>query len=1119
MCATFYRHTNSATLHLHPGPTADAVTLPASGQAVTASGLVSPEVVACSAAVRFGDRAVLEDGRGFREYVRVSTVWLEEIVARLESDYALLEQLDVVRNDTAIEIGAETDTPTLSARVAGASPVTGQWAPVLQPPGLPATALTRGLRLLRAVRLPIDQPVEVRALHTDATELGVPAENARAWLLRLVRDRYLVTQLRAPGTVIDPLGYLLDQLDQIHAISIASVAPLVAELREIHTALRHHTTISGTAAATDAETVAAGRVRSLEAIADRLHALSSTARHDHDGSAHEAAPGAAVTVHRRLAASIQLPKTLLSDAEQAATALYRLGRRPADPVWADYHQRFLARYGTGLLVPVTALLHPAAGLGYPAGYPDSQYPPPRTFDAAERRDAALLALAMSTNTEPDVGDEEGARVREVVLDDATIAAITPPNRTDPAAAPPHLDIAVTVHAPTLDAFTSGDYQLHVRAAAPAGTWTAASALDTLDDDIAAATRDGIDAYTDFTQIVRDPVSRALRDAPPDTLDATRVQLSHAPVAPSLPHPEPQRARQPVHRSVRRFGQRPGGGVATCLPVITRLGEYPAWSVPHKIEAEVLELRHIAVFATPDRLHLATLSGTVLDPQLFTDHGTAPPLARFLADLNAGFAPPVTPFAWGPVSDQLPHLPRVRYGRVILSPARWRITTHALHTTASASGADVVDALHAFCRRWDCPATVDLIDPGDEEPRRLTLTDPAHVDLLIRHIEMHGEAIVTETLHSTGTDGGSGDGGLGVLGRAHELVLPMVRRAAPAASPVLPEDPPFSYTGAHGHLPGDIDVDSWTLVKVFTDPSLMSTLITDTLPALSAITAPSRLWFSRHPATSVDLAHLRIHLQAQPGTGPATHEETEEELIEPDVLEEARGLLALVTDWANGLVKAKLTGRVEYATYVPDEGVFGASLVLEDADAVHVADSALATALLTEWSRTATPRTSSGEAERAVVTAVGMVHLVRAFLGYEDLAYRWLATQTPSSGQPPHLDVFPPLTTDARTNPDAGLDSDPTVVARVVALAATDPRNPHPELPPAARQRWTELADTVTVYGRQIPPQLRDRALTALLHAHANRLGALTADSAETQHCLQLARSAAAVLLDDTGTTP
>ncbi|GAA3211542.1 hypothetical protein GCM10020256_10400 [Streptomyces thermocoprophilus] len=81
-----------------------------------------------------------------------------------------------------------------------------------------------------------------------------------------------------------------------------------------------------------------------------------------------------------------------------------------------------------------------------------------------------------------------------------------------------------------------------------------------------------------------------------------------------------------------------------------------------------------------RLYLVSLSrACLLDPMTLHAldlRGHTPPLARFLTEISRAQTAVLTVFPWASAT-ALPYLPRVRYGRAILSPARWRLNRSEL----------------------------------------------------------------------------------------------------------------------------------------------------------------------------------------------------------------------------------------------------------------------------------------------------------------------------------------------------------------------------------------------------------------------------------------------------------
>lgn len=154
------------------------------------------------------------------------------------------------------------------------------------------------------------------------------------------------------------------------------------------------------------------------------------------------------------------PASSPDELAHAATALLRLTRHPAGwPAWRDYHAAFCDRYGTGTLVPLTDVVDPDVGLGYPAGYPGSLLPAPA--DPPTERDERLLALAWHAAT---------TGTRDVTLTDEDITPIAGTNPLD-AQVPPHIELAARIHAASTDALDQGEFVLTVAPARAGGTLT------------------------------------------------------------------------------------------------------------------------------------------------------------------------------------------------------------------------------------------------------------------------------------------------------------------------------------------------------------------------------------------------------------------------------------------------------------------------------------------------------------------------------------------------------------------------------------------------------------------------------------------------------------------------
>jgi hypothetical protein len=619
---------------------------------------VGPVTVGHLCQVRWGDR--------HRPFARVDTQWLIDVVERLEACPDLLERLDVVFTNLAVQRGRRLEAPNGPNRVT-----------------------IRFTSAVHAVRDVAVAPIRFGALTDKLAETFPTASlsTVHDLLIELIRQGILITCLRAPLTITDPLGHLIDRLHAVEAYTVPSVAPLLSDLQAVHADVNRHNY---------ADTTGAEQSRTRAAIVRHIRELSHAGR-------------TPLAVDLRLDCDVHLPEHVAHEMEWAASALIRLTRQPTgEALWHDFYTAFCERYGTGALVPLIDVVDPNAGLGFPAGYPGSVLPSPGS--RLSERDEKLLVLAWQA-----VADGS----REISLDEGTIESLTVGDPSAEPRIPPHVELAARILATSTQAVERGDYELVVAPARSAGTLTsrfttitAGSGLD--------------DVYA---------------TAPTATEDALSVQMSFPP---AYPHAE-NVCRVPAY-----------------LPHVLSLGEHRG------CEETTIAVDDLAIIATRDGLHLISISRQrVVEPQVF--HGLAlekqpPPLARFIAHLTRSLGASWHEFDWGPHAHRLPYLPRVRYRRAILSPARWQLTTNDLPVDYTDQG-QRRQALDRWQHRWRCPNTVELRDA--DRSLRLTLDEPAHAVIVHAHLKRQGHATFIETVSDV-TDYGWIDG------HAHEIVLPYSR---------------------------------------------------------------------------------------------------------------------------------------------------------------------------------------------------------------------------------------------------------------------------------------------------------------------------------------------------------
>jgi thiopeptide-type bacteriocin biosynthesis protein len=786
-------------------------------------------------------------------------------------------------------------------------------------------------------------------------------------LSELVQQGFLITCLRAAGTVIDPLAHLLDRLRETGADTLPTVAPLLADLEVIRAEVHHHNRGS----TSDVE-----HASKRATITRRMREMSGAGRRP-------------LAVDLRLDCHVQVPEHVIREMAWAASALVRLTRHPTgEAPWRDFYTAFCQRYGTGTLVPLTDVVAPDAGLGFPAGYLGSVLPSPS--GGPLERDEKLLTLAWQAVVD---GSSEIALVEE------TLRSLTVGGPSVERCIPPHVELAARIHASTIQALERGEYTLTIAPARSAGTLTSR-----------------------FTAVAPDTgLARMYATVPTATEEALPVQLSFAPVYAS-------------GENVCR--------VPAYLPHVLSVGEH------HDCDEKTISVEDLAVTATRDGLSLVSISRQrVLEPQVF--HALAldkqaPPLARFLAHLPRALGVAWHEFDWGPPAQQLPFLPRVRYRRAVLSPARWRLTKDDL--PPGQAGDDAWrQALDRWRRRWHCPETVELRDA--DRTLRLALDEPAHVAILHAHLQRAGHAILTEAADAAD---------LGWIdGHAHDIAVPLVTTRLPAPTPVASPLPVVTNSG-HGQLPGAPQT-AWLYAKLHTHPERIDEILAEQLPRLLDILGcKPRCWFLRYRSPS-ETDQLRLRIRALDSEQYGRH-------------------VAAVGAWAHQLRHKGLAGRLVLDTYHPEVGRYGDREALDAAEEVFVADSQVVSAQLR--------RLPAAVIDPAALAAMNLVAISEGFLGSLGDAMRWLIAQPA------------PVATTHRM-----------AAEQVVGLVRSSMLRTLPGWKGEVDEAWQARATALSSYRRHLPGNAdTDAVLESLLHMHHNR--ALGIDRDGERMCRRLARQAA-----------
>ncbi|WP_405816448.1 MULTISPECIES: lantibiotic dehydratase [unclassified Streptomyces] len=845
----------------------------------------------------------------------------------------------------------------------------------------------------RGNRLIVPYQADTRADQQRAVEASVRLTGPVATVL---------TAARTPTSIGNVIAKVLAEFPAVGKATVDGFVRELLRVRVLITSLHAPSTETDALGYLLAQLKAAGAdevVGFSETIASlrAAHAdLQHVARHQLAGARMRAlAPGLRrhpVAVDTRLTATVVLPTTVAQEAERAALLLARLSPAPFGTAdWKAYHMRFYERFGIGSTVPVLDVVADS-GIGYPNGYPGTgpAEHKPRLTD----RDRVLLGLAQQAAL-------DGRR--EVLLDKATIEALTV--GSEPARLPPHLEIGFRLRAPEAGALDRGGFRMEVVSVsrgAGVGTGRFLSVLDPAQ---------------------RQALTNDLTALPASDPDTVAMQLSFPPLLPDSAHV----TRTPL-----------------VLPTVISLAEH------RPLADDVLTVEDLTVGCDGRRMYLAApgrghrVEAVGMHALNLNTH--TPPLARFLTELSRAQCAQVAVFDWGAAA-QLPYLPRLRSGRIILAPARWQLDASEL-PAANRPWEDWDAAFGTWRAARRLPLTVHV--GGGDRLLPLDLTVPAHRALLREDLDRAGAVTVAEA-PAAAELGWCG-------GRAHEIVVPL-KASRPPAWPRLPK--PTSARTVRRDLVHTPAVSPVLLASLYGDIRRQDTLLGEHLPDLLDRLGAPPWWFVRFRDPH---QHLRLRFA----------------LPTADAFAATAGT---VSAWADELRRDGLLSDLRYATSYPEMGRWGEGPAWAAAEEVFRADSRAVLAQLTP-----TPR----PARRALVAAQS-VAIASAYLGSTAEAMAWLIDHIPPVSPAP---VARPEFTEAvaLANP-----YDDWAALRSVSGGE------------AIVQAWNDRSEALAAYRRHLPgPDTQginaDDVLTSLLHVHFVR--AVAVDFPEEALCLYLTRAAA-----------
>ena len=286
------------------------------------------------------ERACLRLGLSHRPRTSPSGRWLAELEAKLLTDTALLDQLQLTASNLVVQRGDRLEHRYQGRR----------------------STIRATQASLTVMQLCADGMTGAEVLDALSRRWPASEKAARNVVAEMARGGFVSTDLLPADVTCDPLGHLLSKLPPDHPLD-----PPLWRLRGL------------LAAADERPAGDAGRLATLTAARDLADEICLVSR--------------PLSLDVAADADIAIPVSLLDEAAQSATVLGRAIARPA--ALADWHEQFVERYGPNRLVPLLEATDAATGVGIATEHIGDTAGTVARDDNRERVMATLIAAALA----------------------------------------------------------------------------------------------------------------------------------------------------------------------------------------------------------------------------------------------------------------------------------------------------------------------------------------------------------------------------------------------------------------------------------------------------------------------------------------------------------------------------------------------------------------------------------------------------------------------------------------------------------------------------------------------------------------------------------------------------
>jgi thiopeptide-type bacteriocin biosynthesis protein len=416
---------------------------------------------------------------------------------------------------------------------------------------------------------------------------------------------------------------------------------------------------------------------------------------------------------------VTLSRSIIPELKEAVEFLWKITSSPAHLYLREYHARFIEKYGTNRTIPLLDLLNEDVGLGVPEIYKKEE---PTTFKIEPNKKnwgewlQKKWTESLFDNTQ------------EILISDDVIEEFFPITQKDKEKAPLSFELCFEILTDSKEHLDRGDFMIS----------------------ISHYTKQGGASFGRFLDLFGPEKIEQLKNfyLHEESLEENCLYMesSYLPLSP-----------RDANVSIRPL-----------------LREH---AISLSNSQKQFSLSDIYVGATIDRLYLTTkegqkelkfITGDLLNP-IF-----APDPLRFIRDISEMPYRFIHSFSWGPL-EEASFLPRLKYKKIILSPARWNLDFSDLNIGKNDKAEIIANKFKRWAKKWKMPRYVFIIKK--ENRLLLDISHDFHIQEIICILKKEKRIKFYEKINQRKSEWINSDKGHHVS----EFIIPFIKNGKYASS--------------------------------------------------------------------------------------------------------------------------------------------------------------------------------------------------------------------------------------------------------------------------------------------------------------------------------------------------